>query len=383
MLGEITLKTTLQGWMSNVIQWTGVNIQRFFLILLGLIPILIQVYFASLLNFYLVYLAIVWWIFLCLWGHIQHKYFAHIHPPLKWIIKLIFKSIFQTTYLILVFVLYFASSDGFFNWGFVKLHECTLHLSSSMEVRNCNAHLDMIIKFDNYTSSQTQFVKVCDEFGIISVDRYKLTAVSNRNITDYVVKDFWLTINKMMMNAKADVYQHENRLQGGIVSITKWNPDLPELEFFGIIMIYGPYLIGILRFRLVTDVFIFLCITQYFWFLYMRYLCSDEYGLFSAIFHWNTFCNGIYISCFYFLWNRLMSWIHNWGDWWGDWWGRARDESRRMARDISPVRSARDISPARSARATSPPRDASIRRARDHSPPRPARATRSNTRNNS
>jgi hypothetical protein len=168
MLGEIPLKTTLQGWMSNVIQWTGVTIQRFFLIFLGFIPILIQVYYVSLLNCYLVYLAIVWWIFVCFWNRIQHKYFAHIHPPLKWIIKSIFKSIFQTTYFILVAVLYFATRDGFFNWGFVKLHECTLHLSSSMEVRNCNAHVDMIIKFDNYTSSQTQFVKFCDEFGIIS-----------------------------------------------------------------------------------------------------------------------------------------------------------------------------------------------------------------------
>lgn len=321
-LRGISLKETLERWMSNVIQGTGVTIQSFFLMLLGLIPILIKVYLSSLLIFYLVCLALLWWIFSCLWRHIQHKYLVNIHPWVMvnihpWVMSVVnwIKGICdETREMILYFIiglltaLFFGVTlNGFLSWMFVIVHSINVDVSKSMGVRNSTIHLDIMLKFDNFTCSSNNLVVVYSELGMLHTDLSELTENYNMTPTEILISGSWMYVTKWMQDAKHGVGMNQMHLKFMVGFIKEW---MPELEPFKRQIIYFPYFIGFYRFRSrvkwVVNTFCMPLLRVFcVWLLWLRYM---EHGLFGAIFHWNTCRNGIIIYVVRRMWKKYASW---------------------------------------------------------------------------
>ena len=316
MLREIQLKATFERWMSNVIKGTEVTVQKCFLTLLVcVIPILIQVYVASLLVFYLACIALLWWIFSCMWRHIQHKYLVNIHPwvmsVVNWINGICYWSVQKilcVSFVLISMIFFGATSKGFIGWLFVIAHDINVDLSKSMGVRNSTIHLDNMIKFDNFTGSSKKLVMTACEFGILHTDLSELTKNNNMTQTERLKAGAWMSVIKFMKDAKHDIEMNQMELEGFVEFIKDW---MPELEPFKRQIIYSPYFFGLYRFWDRTELFISNIsipswILLYLWLLWIRYL---EYGLFGAIFHWNTCCYGIFISILPFIWSCFTLWV--------------------------------------------------------------------------
>lgn len=315
-LRGISLKETLERWMSNAIQGTGVTIQSCFLMLLGLIPILIHVYWSSLLFFGCP--ALLWWIFSFLWRHIQHKYLVNIHPWVMvnihpWVMSVV-NCIKKTCYdsfcavctVILAFICMLfcvATLHGFVSWIFVNVHRFNVEFSESMGVRDSTLHRDIMLKIDNFTCSNNNLVRAYCEVGILHTDLYGLTKNSDMTrepTMKVLIAGFWSFVIKLMQDAKHKIEMNEIELQIIVKAIIYL---VPGLEYFQRPIQYVPYFLGLYRFARqtlygITYVGMPYWIILYIWFLYIRYL---EHGLFWAICHWNTCRNGICILVLRFI----------------------------------------------------------------------------------
>jgi hypothetical protein len=343
MLGEIPLKTTLQGWMSNLNRVTRKAFWGICLITVKFVFPIALVYAAvgCFLSF-----DICWSTSKSIFGHIRKQYLAHIHPWVMLVVSWIkgicygsFRAICLCIIALIAIWFFKATYEGFLSWIFVIVHGINVYLSKSMGVRNSTIHLDTILKIDNFTCSNKKLVMAFHEVGILHTDLSELTKNSNMTQTELLIAGSLMSlVIKPMRDAKHNIEMNEIEAEFIVNFIIYW---LPESKHFKILILYSPYFYGVYRYRRWTElgisiIGIILLIILYVWLLWIRYL---EHGLFGAIFHWNTCLNGICISVLLFIWSSYTSWVA---------------KSEAASQDLERATSRPGDAPPRSARGRSP-----------------------------